>query len=62
MKCITGINLELLFPILCLRCGYVSACVVTIAEKAHLKHVKVGQMEAKKSIFILLLARTEEVV
>lgn len=31
-----------------------------MVEKAFSKHVKVGQMEAKKSILILLLARIEK--
>lgn len=52
----------MLFPILCLKCGYVNAFVVTTEEEALLKHVKVGQMEAKKTILILLLARMEAVV
>lgn len=60
MKRIIGITLKLLFPILCLKCSYVNACVVTMVEKAFSKHVKVGQMEAKKSILILLLARIEK--
>lgn len=62
MKCIIRINLKLLFPILCLKCGYVNAFVVTMEEEALLKHVRVGQMEAKKTILILLLARMEAVV
>lgn len=37
---------------LCLKCSYVNAFVVTMVEKSLLKHVKVGQMEAKKSILI----------
>lgn len=62
MKCIIGITLKLLFPVLSLKCSYVNACVVIMVEKALLKHVKVGQMEAKKSILTLLLACTEEAV
>lgn len=37
---------------LCLKRSCVNAFVVTMVEKSLLKHVKVGQMEAKKSILI----------
>lgn len=42
MKCILETTLKLLFPMICLKCSYVKACVVTIVEKALLKHVEVG--------------------
>lgn len=54
-KNIIGIPFELLLSILFLKCNYVNACVVTVVEKTLTKPVKKGQMEAKKSIFLLLL-------
>lgn len=49
MKSIIGVPLKLLFSILCLKCNYVNACVVTTVEKTLMKPVKKGYMEPKSA-------------
>lgn len=57
MKSIIGLPFKLLLSILCLKCNYINACVVTMSltmvEKTLMKPVKKGQMEVKRAFLIV---------